>query len=163
GFVQFCMVRCGPAWDCESGRSRNPVSPFTDKRRAPALRPDGGHSTHSLLPCVPRAVCRGRRLGAGSRNVRLRPLRVRSGAGGRVVLRDRPEPDEIPQLAARERVTILYAVPVTYRTMVSRALGAQPDLSSLRLCFSAGAALPRGTEEGFAERFGRRISQNYGT
>jgi long-chain acyl-CoA synthetase len=83
--------------------------------------------------------------------------------GGRVILRDHPRPEEVPQLVARERATILYAVPVTYRTMVGGALDGQPDLSSLRLCFSAGAALPRGTDDGFAERFGRRISQNYGT
>ena len=83
--------------------------------------------------------------------------------GGRVILRDRYTPEEVPQLVARQRATILYAVPVTYRAMVSSPVAGPQDLSSLRLCFSAGAPLLRGTEDQFAERFGRRISQNYGT
>ena len=83
--------------------------------------------------------------------------------GGRVILRDRYKPEEVTQFVARERATILYAVPVTYRAMVTSPLEDPPDLSSLRLCFSAGAPLFRDTEDQFAERFGRRISQNYGT
>ena len=83
--------------------------------------------------------------------------------GGRVILTDRYQPEEAPQFVARERATILFAVPATYRAMVTSPLAGPPDLASLRLCFSAGAPLLRGTEDQFAERFGRRISQNYGT
>src|SRR5207237_850602 len=72
--------------------------------------------------------------------------------GGRVILRDRYKPEEVTQFVARERATILYAVPVTYRAMVTSPLEDPPDLSSLRLCFSAGAPLFRDTEDQFAER-----------
>ncbi len=83
--------------------------------------------------------------------------------GGRVILRDRYTPEEVPQLVATERATILYAVPVTYQAMVPVPAEGPHSLSSLRLCFSAGASLPRSTEDQFADGFGRRISQNYGT
>jgi long-chain acyl-CoA synthetase len=83
--------------------------------------------------------------------------------GGRVILRDRFIPDEVLALVQRDRPTILYAVPVMYRALtVAPATG--PDaLARLRLCFSAGAPLPQNIDDAFALRFGRRISQNYGT
>ncbi len=83
--------------------------------------------------------------------------------GGRVTLRDRFVPDEVLELIRRDRPTILYAVPVMYRALtMAPALGAD-ELATLRLCFSAGAPLPRDVDDAFALRFGRRISQNYGT
>jgi long-chain acyl-CoA synthetase len=83
--------------------------------------------------------------------------------GACVILRDRLVPQEVLELIHHERPTILYAVPVMYRGLTMAPSRRAKELASLRLCFSAGAPLPRDVDDGFALRFGRRISQNYGT
>jgi len=83
--------------------------------------------------------------------------------GGCVILRDRFVPHEVLDLIHHARPTILYAVPVVYRALTTAPSRGTEELASLRLCFSAGAPLSRDVDDGFALRFGRRISQNYGT
>lgn len=65
------------------------------------------------------------------------------------------------ELIEREGVTILPGVPFNYRLMAESPTEA--DLSSLRLCFSAGMAMPRETFEAFGERFGVLVRQLYGS
>jgi long-chain acyl-CoA synthetase len=65
------------------------------------------------------------------------------------------------ELIERERVTIFPGVPFNYRLMAEAPTDA--DLSSLRLCFTAGTALPRPIFEAFGQRFGVLIRQLYGT
>jgi len=65
------------------------------------------------------------------------------------------------QLIEEEGVTVLPGVPFNYRLMAESP--ADADLSSLRLCFSAGTALPRETFEAFGERFGVLVRQLYGS
>ena len=52
-------------------------------------------------------------------------------------------------------------MPFNFRLMAEAPAGA--DLSSLRLCFSAGTALPRASFEAFGERFGVLVRQLYGS
>ena len=52
-------------------------------------------------------------------------------------------------------------MPFNFRLMAEAP--ADADLSSLRLCFSAGTALPRATFEAFGERFGVLVRQLYGS
>jgi long-chain acyl-CoA synthetase len=61
----------------------------------------------------------------------------------------------------RERATVFPAVPFILR-LLAEAPG-HGDLSAVRLCFSAAAALPRPTFEAFAQRFGVPIRQLYGS
>jgi long-chain acyl-CoA synthetase len=63
-------------------------------------------------------------------------------------------------LAARERATVLPAVPFTFELLA--AARAHTDLSALRLCISAGTALPKATFDAFRARFGVPIRQLYG-
>jgi long-chain acyl-CoA synthetase len=93
--------------------------------------------------------------------------------GGRVLLHERLAADPPAQMVVErirsERPTILYAVPPVYRDLAFRepttgsAAATPADLASLRLCFSAGAPLYPEVEDRFADRFGHRICQNYGT
>jgi long-chain acyl-CoA synthetase len=88
---------------------------------------------------------------------------VRSGA--RLVLFDEPNPFLLQrgralELLERERATVFPAVPFTFRLLAEAPEDA--DLSSLRLCFSAAAALPRSTFAAFHERFGVPVRQLYG-
>jgi long-chain acyl-CoA synthetase len=69
--------------------------------------------------------------------------------------------DHALAVAAREQVTVLPAVPFILR-LLADAPGAG-DLSGVRLCFSAAAALPRPTFDVFLDRFGVPIRQLYGS
>jgi long-chain acyl-CoA synthetase len=69
--------------------------------------------------------------------------------------------DHALAVAARERVTVLPAVPFILR-LLADAPG-DGDLSAVRLCFSAAAALPRPTFDVFLDRFGVPIRQLYGS
>jgi len=83
--------------------------------------------------------------------------------GGRVILQDGFAPQAALQLIQHERPTILFAVPQMYRQIVQTPTRGGEDLSSLRLCFSAGAPLSQVVDDEFAGRFKRRISQDYGS
>jgi long-chain acyl-CoA synthetase len=65
------------------------------------------------------------------------------------------------ELIEGERITIFPGVPFNYRLMAESP--ADADLSSLRLCFSAGMGLPREAFEAFGERFGVLVRQLYGS
>lgn len=65
------------------------------------------------------------------------------------------------ELIETEKVTIFPGVPFNYRLMAESPTDA--DLSSLRLCFSAGMAMPRETFEAFGQRFGVLVRQLYGS
>jgi long-chain acyl-CoA synthetase len=64
------------------------------------------------------------------------------------------------ELLEREQVTVFPGVPFNFRHLADSPTGA--DLSALRLCFSAGTALPRETHDAFKARFGVPVRQLYG-
>ena len=89
-----------------------------------------------------------------------------AATGARIVIFEDPHPFLLRrrgalELIERERATIFPGVPFNYRLMAEAPSGA--DLSSLRLCFSAGTALPRESFEAFGERFGVLVRQLYGS
>jgi long-chain acyl-CoA synthetase len=65
------------------------------------------------------------------------------------------------ELIESERLTIFPGVPFNFRLM-AEAPG-EFNLSSVRLCFSAGTALPRASFDAFGERFGVLVRQLYGS
>jgi long-chain acyl-CoA synthetase len=65
------------------------------------------------------------------------------------------------ELLERERCTVFPGVPFHYQ-LLAEAPG-HADLSSLRLCFSAGTALARETFDAFGEKFGVLVRQLYGS
>jgi len=68
------------------------------------------------------------------------------------------------ELIERERVTMFMAVPFVYALAVNTAAGEviKHDLSSLRLCASAGAALPVDIMERFQKHYGMNIVDFWG-
>jgi long-chain acyl-CoA synthetase len=87
-------------------------------------------------------------------------------SGATVVLLEDPHPfllrrHRALELIEAEGVTVFPGVPFNFRLMAEAPAGA--DLSSLRLCFSAGTALPRSSFEAFGERFGVLVRQLYGS
>jgi long-chain acyl-CoA synthetase len=83
--------------------------------------------------------------------------------GGCVMLHDGFDPPMVLQRIREEGSTILFGVPLMYRRIIETPTREGEDLSSLRLCFSAGAPLPPDVEEEFSRRFRRKISQDYGS
>lgn len=65
------------------------------------------------------------------------------------------------ELIENEAITVFPGVPFNYRLMADSP--AEANLSSLRLCFTAGMAMPRETFEAFGERFGVLVRQLYGS
>ncbi len=89
-----------------------------------------------------------------------------AASGATIVILEEPHPFLLKrrralELIERERATIFPGVPFNFRLM-AEAPG-RADLSSLRLCFSAGTALPRESFEAFGERFGVLVRQLYGS
>ncbi len=87
-------------------------------------------------------------------------------SGATVVILEDPHPfllrrHRALELIESEGVTVFPGVPFNFRLMAEAPAGA--DLSSLRLCFSAGTALPRSSFEAFGERFGVLVRQLYGS
>ncbi len=88
---------------------------------------------------------------------------IRSGAG--LVIADPGLPlalarEHTLEVLEREHVTVLPAVPFALRVLAES--GGDADLGALRLCFSAGNALPRSTFDAFDRAFGIPIRQLYG-
>ena len=86
-------------------------------------------------------------------------------AGATLVLFDNPNPFVLQRgralaLLERERCTVFPGVPFTFRMLAEAS--EEADLSSLRLAFSAAAALPRSTFSAFHSRFGVPVRQLYG-
>jgi acyl-coenzyme A synthetase/AMP-(fatty) acid ligase len=68
------------------------------------------------------------------------------------------------RLIGEERPTILYSVPTAYSALLGAAESGTPaDVSSLRLCVSAGEALPAPLAERWRRRFGLAILDGIGS
>jgi benzoate-CoA ligase family protein len=75
----------------------------------------------------------------------------------------RPTPDTVFELLARHRPTLFFGVPTLYAAMLAAKGTERFDLSSLRLCVSAGEALPADLYRRWRERFGVEIVDGIGT
>jgi long-chain acyl-CoA synthetase len=85
---------------------------------------------------------------------------VRSGAS--LVLLPRFERDAVLSTISDEHVTTFPGVPFIFQTLAETRRAERADVSSLRLCFSAGAPLAPETFDRFLDRFGTPIRQLYG-
>jgi long-chain acyl-CoA synthetase len=66
------------------------------------------------------------------------------------------------ELIEKEKATILPGVPYIFNTLAEAPADTQVDLSTLRLCFSAGNFLSKDIFDKFLQRFGIPIRQLYG-
>ena len=87
-------------------------------------------------------------------------------SGATLVILEEPTPFLLKrhralELIERERITFFPGVPLNFRLLADAP--ATADLSSIRICTSAGTALPRETFEAFGQRFGVLVRQLYGT
>jgi benzoate-CoA ligase len=75
----------------------------------------------------------------------------------------RPTPLAVFELIARQRPTLFFGVPTLYAGMLAVPDAERYDTSSLRLCVSAGEALPAELYQRWRERFGVEILDGIGT
>ncbi len=87
------------------------------------------------------------------------------GAGAQSILYPhRPTPDGMFETIARHRPTLFFGVPTLYAAMLAtKEAEKRWDVSSLRLCVSAGEALPEELYTRWRERFGVEIIDGIGT
>ena len=74
-----------------------------------------------------------------------------------------PTPDSIFATIESRRPTVFYAVPTLFAALLKALESASPDLSSLRLCISAGEALPADIYHRWKERVGVDILDGIGS
>jgi benzoate-CoA ligase family protein len=87
------------------------------------------------------------------------------GVGGQSVLYPhRPTPEAVFEILTRHRPTIFFGIPTLYAAMLAvKEAERRFDLSALRLCVSAGEALPDELYKRWRDRFGVEILDGIGT
>jgi benzoate-CoA ligase family protein len=81
-----------------------------------------------------------------------------------ILCRDKPAPAVLSQVFSDYRPTIFFGVPVVFRMLLEHHRNVAPlDTSSLRLCVSAGEALPAHLGEAWQETFGGQVLDGIGS
>ena len=84
-----------------------------------------------------------------------------------ILCREKPTPDVIAKIFADYKPTIFFAVPVVYSLLLANQKDRQPDssldCSSLRLCISAGEALPAAIGENWEKNFAVPVLDGIGS
>lgn len=81
-----------------------------------------------------------------------------------ILCREKPTPDIIANILTTARPTIFFAVPVVYSLLLDHhRSGKKLDCSSLRLCVSAGEALPAHLGEEWEREFGVQLLDGIGS
>lgn len=81
-----------------------------------------------------------------------------------ILCSEKPTPDVVASIFVDYRPTIFFAVPVVYNLLLERhRSGRRLDLSSLRLCISAGEALPAHLGKEWESEFGVQVLDGIGS
>ena len=81
-----------------------------------------------------------------------------------ILTRERPTPALVLALLRRDSATVYFGVPTLYAAILAdEATRAEPGSSRLRLCISAGEALPEATGRRWQERFGVPVIDGVGS
>ena len=81
-----------------------------------------------------------------------------------ILCREKPAPDVVSQVFKEYRPTIFFAVPVVYSMLLDHhRSGQELETSSLRLCVSAGEALPAQLGEDWQKAFGVEVLDGIGS
>jgi benzoate-CoA ligase family protein len=80
-----------------------------------------------------------------------------------VLCREKPTPEVISRVFSQYRPTLFFAVPVVFNLLLERHRVNPLDCSSLRLCISAGEALPAAIGEEWQRTFGVPVLDGIGS
>lgn len=84
-------------------------------------------------------------------------------AGATLFPLERFERQRAAETIERERLTVMIAVPFMFGMLAKSRFSRPPDFSSLRLCISASAPMPKNLNLEFHAKFGRFVRQLYGS
>jgi 2-aminobenzoate-CoA ligase len=84
------------------------------------------------------------------------PMRI----GAAMVLPEKAGPSDLVDAIERHKVSVVFTAPTAYRAMLDKLDGR--DISSLRICVSAGEALPKATFEAWQARTGIPLMDGIG-
>jgi len=82
--------------------------------------------------------------------------------GARLTYMEKFDPEDALRVMERDKVTIFAGVPTMYFQLLAVSDANHYDLSSLRYCFSGGAALPVQVMRDFEARYEVKILEGYG-
>jgi long-chain acyl-CoA synthetase len=82
--------------------------------------------------------------------------------GATLALLPRFDPGRALEMVAAERVTVFEGLPPMYAAMLGATAGHDPDFGSLRVCISAGAAMPVEVLRRFENRSDCTVLEGYG-
>jgi acyl-coenzyme A synthetase/AMP-(fatty) acid ligase len=80
-----------------------------------------------------------------------------------ILCREKPTPEVISRVFSQYRPTVFFAVPVIFKLLLERHHALPLDCSSLRLCLSAGEALPAAIGEEWQKTFGIPVLDGIGS
>jgi benzoate-CoA ligase len=81
-----------------------------------------------------------------------------------ILCREKPAPEVVSRVLSEYRPTIFFGVPVVYRLLLEHHRSVAPlDTASLRLCISAGEALPAQLGEQWQQTFGVEVLDGIGS
>jgi benzoate-CoA ligase len=80
-----------------------------------------------------------------------------------VLLPERPTPDAVAGILCRHKVTVFYAVPTFYAAFLASSAAPERGEVAMRLCVSAGEALPSDVGRRWSERYGVDILDGLGS
>ncbi|WP_291651531.1 benzoate-CoA ligase family protein [Bosea sp. (in: a-proteobacteria)] len=84
------------------------------------------------------------------------PMRI----GAAMVLPEKAGPAELIEAVERHKVSVVFTAPTAYRAMLDKLDGR--DIASLRICVSAGEALPKATFDAWQARTGMALLDGIG-
>jgi len=89
-------------------------------------------------------------------------LNAAIATGAMLTLIPRFNPDKALAVIERDRVTVFEGVPTMYAAMLGTDPASRPDVSSLRVCISGGAAMPVEVMRQFEDAFDAIVLEGYG-
>jgi long-chain acyl-CoA synthetase len=135
--------------------------------------PKGAQLTHSNLACNQAVIAR-RLLSIGPDDVVMDclPLSDAFGmtcglaaaisTGATLALLPRFDPGRALEMFAAEQVTVFVGLPFMYAAMLGATAGREPNFGSLRVCISAGAAMPVEVLRRFEDKSDCTVLEGYG-
>jgi long-chain acyl-CoA synthetase len=135
--------------------------------------PKGTQLTHSNLACNQGVIAR-RLLSIGPDDVLMGclPLSHAFGmtcglaaaisTGATLALLPTFDPGRALEMFAAEQVTVFEGLPFMYAAMLAATAGREPDFGSLRVCISAGAAMPMEMLRRFEDKSDSTVLEGYG-
>jgi len=94
----------------------------------------------------------------GLGGILLFPMRI----GASTLLLEQATPPQLLEAIGRHKPSVVFTAPTAYRAMCGMLREGKGDVSSLRLCVSAGETLPKGTFEAWEQATGVRIIDGIG-